>query len=155
MWCQKKQQNSFCIVNFLALQMGDAKMNPSYSSDLHFSVLYYRPNRGTLICSKICSKKLLLAYFFYFWTNLGPILVELIVKHIIRPPCWKSRILEDLLEVFLFSRTLQEKPFKKWKKNKQWFHRRGWQMKGSLGISIFFSFQIQLDDPFLKWLFMI
>ena len=38
--------------------MADAKRNPSYSSDLHFSVLHYRPDRGTLTCSKICSIKL-------------------------------------------------------------------------------------------------
>ena len=31
---------------------------PSYSSDLHFSGLHYQPERGTLTCSKICSKKL-------------------------------------------------------------------------------------------------
>ena len=31
----------------------DAKSTPSYSSDLHFSGLHYRPERGTLICSKI------------------------------------------------------------------------------------------------------
>ena len=28
----------------------DAKSTPSYSSDLHFSVLKYRPDRGMLIC---------------------------------------------------------------------------------------------------------
>ena len=34
--------------------------------------------------------------------------------------------------------------------NKQWYHCRGWQMKGSLGISFFC--QILLDDPFYKCL---
>ena len=33
----------------------------------------------------ICSKKLNIYYFSYFWTNFGPIQVELILKHIIRP----------------------------------------------------------------------
>ena len=37
--------------------------------------------------------------------------------------------------------------------NKQWYHCRGWQMKGSLEINIFF--QILLDNTFLIWLFMI
>ena len=36
----------------------DAKSTPAYSLDLHFSVVHYRPDRGTLICSKICSKEL-------------------------------------------------------------------------------------------------
>ena len=30
----------------------DAESTPSYSSDLHFSVLQNRPNRGALLCSK-------------------------------------------------------------------------------------------------------
>ena len=34
------------------------------------------------------------------------------------------------------------------KTNKQLYHCRGWQLKGSLGINIYF-FQILLDDPFL------
>ena len=38
--------------------LADAKSTPSYYLDLPFSVLHYRSNRGTLICSKICSKKL-------------------------------------------------------------------------------------------------
>ena len=29
----------------------DAKSTPSYSSDLHLSVLHYRPDRGALTCS--------------------------------------------------------------------------------------------------------
>ena len=40
-------------------QGADATRTPSYSSDLHLSVLIYRPDRGQLMCSKICSKKLL------------------------------------------------------------------------------------------------
>ena len=39
--------------------------------------------------------------FFYCRTNIGPILVELIVKHIIPPQCCKSRILEDLTEIYI------------------------------------------------------
>ena len=34
----------------------DAKGNPSYSSDLHFSVFQNRPDRGALICSKYVQK---------------------------------------------------------------------------------------------------
>ena len=58
----------------------DAKSTPSYSSDLHFSGFQYRPDRGALICYKICLKKLKNEYkgqqclnFLYFLTNLGPI----------------------------------------------------------------------------------
>ena len=36
--------------------MVDAKTTPSYSPDLRFSGLHYRPNREALICSKICQK---------------------------------------------------------------------------------------------------
>ena len=32
------------------------------------------------------------AYFFYFWTNLGPIMVELIVEHIICPQKSKAQL---------------------------------------------------------------
>ena len=35
----------------------DAKSTPSYSSDLLLSVFQNRPDRGALICLKICSKK--------------------------------------------------------------------------------------------------
>ena len=52
-----EKQNSFGKIHS-RLWMADAKRTPSYSSDLHFLVLHYRPDRGTLICSKICSKKL-------------------------------------------------------------------------------------------------
>ena len=34
----------------------DVKSTPSYSSDFLLSVFQNRPNRGALICSKICSK---------------------------------------------------------------------------------------------------
>ena len=49
--------------NFATLQNEvakvDPKRTPSYSSDLHFLGLRYRPNRGTLICSKkLLSNKL-------------------------------------------------------------------------------------------------
>ena len=44
---------------------------------------------------------LYLLHFFYFWTNLGPIQVELMVKHIIRPQWCKSRILEDLTDIVI------------------------------------------------------
>ena len=46
--CEKK-----CLTS---LRRADAKSTPAYSSDLHFSGLYYRPDRGMLICSKICWK---------------------------------------------------------------------------------------------------
>ena len=45
-------------------------------------------------------------FLFYFWTNLGPIQVELIVKHIIRPQCCKSWILEDLTNIVIFGLTI-------------------------------------------------
>ena len=48
----------------------------------------------------------LLGYFFYFWTNLGPIQVELIVKHIKHPQCCKSRILEDLTNIVILGLTI-------------------------------------------------
>ena len=35
-------------------RLADAKSTPSYSSDLHLSVLKNRPDRGQLICLKIC-----------------------------------------------------------------------------------------------------
>ena len=37
--------------------MADTKSTLSYSSNLHFSVFQNRPNRGALMCWKICSKK--------------------------------------------------------------------------------------------------
>ena len=40
------------------------------------------------------------------WTNLGPILVDLIVKHIIRPQCCKSQILEDLTKIYIIVPTI-------------------------------------------------
>ena len=45
-------------------------------------------------------------YFFYFWTNLGPIQVELIVEHFIRPQCCKSWILEDLTDIVILGPTI-------------------------------------------------
>ena len=50
---------SLCCSKYykFGIWMVDAKSTPSYSSDLHFSVLQNRPDRGALICSKICSKK--------------------------------------------------------------------------------------------------
>ena len=44
--------------------------------------------------------------FFYCWTNLGPILVELFVEHIIRPQCCKSLILEDLTNIYIIGLTI-------------------------------------------------
>ena len=49
--------------------------------------------------------------FFYVWTNLGPILVQLIVKHIKCPQCCKSRILEDLTTISIIG-FVQLKQFK-------------------------------------------
>ena len=43
---------------------------------------------------------------FFFWTNLGPLLVELIVEHIICPQRWKSRILEDLTDIVILGPTI-------------------------------------------------
>ena len=37
----------------------DAKRTRSHSSDIHFLVFQNRPNRGALVCLKICSKKFL------------------------------------------------------------------------------------------------
>ena len=56
-------------------------------SGLHISVFQDRPDWGVfcLICSKICSEKVLKSYFSYFWTNLRPSLVELIFEHILCP----------------------------------------------------------------------
>ena len=45
-------------------------------------------------------------YFFCFRTNLRPIQVELIVKHITRPQCFKSRILEDLTNIVILRPTI-------------------------------------------------
>ena len=42
----------------------------------------------------------------YFWTNLGPILVKLTVKHIIRPKKSKSQILEDLTDISIIGLTI-------------------------------------------------
>ena len=42
----------------------------------------------------------------YFTTNLGPILVELIVQHILRPQCCRSRILEDLTDIVILGPTI-------------------------------------------------
>ena len=39
----------------LSPQRVDAKSTPSYSLDLHFSVVQDRSKKGELICSKICS----------------------------------------------------------------------------------------------------
>ena len=47
-----------------------------------------------------------LIYFANFWTNLGPILVELFVEHIIRPQCCKSWILEDLTHISIIGLTI-------------------------------------------------
>ena len=44
----------------------------------------------------------LLAYFFYFWTNLAPILVELIVEHIIRPLNSKANFFIGLTITFYY-----------------------------------------------------
>ena len=44
--------------------------------------------------------------FTYLWTNLGPILVELIVEHIIRPKKCKSQILEDLIDISIIGPTI-------------------------------------------------
>ena len=52
------------------------------------------------------SPKSLLAYILYFWTNLGPILVELNVEHITRPQCCKSWILEDLTDISIIGPTI-------------------------------------------------
>ena len=41
----------------------------------------------------------------YFWTNLGPIQVEIIVEHIKYPQCCKSRILEDLTDIVILGPT--------------------------------------------------
>ena len=71
------------------------KAPPLKSSVLHFSVLQNRPDRGQLMCSKICSKSSKISKQVdnaYFWTNLSPILVEFIVKHIIRPQNSKPRL---------------------------------------------------------------
>ena len=45
-------------------------------------------------------------YFFYFWANLRPIQVELIVEHIIPPKCCKAQILEDLTNIVIISLTI-------------------------------------------------
>ena len=45
-------------------------------------------------------------YFSNFWTNIGPILVELIVEHIIHPQCCKSWILEDLIDIVITGPTI-------------------------------------------------
>ena len=54
----------------------------------------------------VISEKFLLAYFLYFWTNLGPILVELIFEYILRPQCNKSRIYADLTNIVIISQTI-------------------------------------------------
>ena len=51
----------------------------------------------------------LLAYFFYCGTNLRPIVIELIVKHIIHPQCCNSRILEDMTEIYIIGPTIKLK----------------------------------------------
>ena len=48
----------------------------------------------------------LLGYFFYFWTNLGPIQAELIVEQMICPQCCKPWILKDLTDIFILGPTI-------------------------------------------------
>ena len=43
---------------------------------------------------------------YYFWTNLGPVQVKLIVEHIIHPQCCKSRIREDLTDIVILGSTI-------------------------------------------------
>ena len=42
----------------------------------------------------------------HFLTNLGPILVKLIVEHIIQPQYCKSPILEDLTNIYIIGPTI-------------------------------------------------
>ena len=51
-------------------------------------------------------KRLTMKNVKYFWTNLGPILVKLIVVHIIRPQCCKCQILEDLTNISITGPTI-------------------------------------------------
>ena len=53
----KKHTFSIRHENSLSVFMADAKSTLSYSSNIHFSVFQNRPDRGALICWKICLKK--------------------------------------------------------------------------------------------------
>ena len=51
-------------------------------------------------------KRLKIAYFFYFWTNLGPILVKLIVDNIIRPQNSKARLFKFRTDIVIKGQTM-------------------------------------------------
>ena len=73
-----------------SLVTGDAKSTPSYSLDLHLSVIKNRPDRGQLICSKyvwyslVLRQSLGLLVFLSFKTILGPLSIELIFEHLLQ-----------------------------------------------------------------------
>ena len=60
------------------------------------------------MCPKILNirKRLKIAYFFYFWTNLGPILVKLIVEHIIRPQNSTARLFKFRTDIVIKGQTM-------------------------------------------------
>ena len=91
---QKSQlwEKSYSWKTLLLLHLfgADAKSTPTYSSDLHFSVFQYRPDRGALMCSKICLKKLWnKSKGRIFWTDLRPLSAEVIFQTYFTPPMWK------------------------------------------------------------------